>query len=340
MLARVQAAPSGPPPVAVILNRHARGVSPEVLGRLRRLMPPQDLYLSRSVGESDAIAGTVVDRGYRAVLLGGGDGTFVQCLADLRSHARRRNTPLPSVGVLRLGTGNAIAWALEASETSESGLRRDLDRARDLGRHTHLPLMEVDGRLTPFAGIGLDAQIQLDFAATTRMLDRLGVGRRLDAGARYAITVAARSTPKYLLASLPKVTVINRGSPAWRVGARGRLQGAPLAAGEVLYEGPCTIATGSTIPYFGLGMKMFPYASLMPNRFQLRCANAPTVEILGNLPAVWRGEYASPNICDFLVDEVELRVERPVPFQIGGDLQQGLRDRIRMAMARPIRVVQ
>jgi diacylglycerol kinase family enzyme len=326
-------------PVAVILNEHARGVSPRMVRQLGRLLPPRDLYLSRSLAESNAIAGEVVDRGYRAVLLGGGDGTVVQCLTDLRAHARRRGRTLPSVGVLPLGTGNALAWALDSTSTSEDALRASIAHACDPLRREPLQLLDVDGRLTPFAGVGLDANIQEDFTATTRLLDRVGVGRRLGAGARYALSVALRSAPRYVASELPEVVAVNRGAPAVRVGLGGRVLGASIPAGEVLYRGRCSIATGSSIPYFGLGMKMFPYAQRERGRFQLRCASISAARILGHLPAIWRGEFADDAVADFLVDDVELHLERPVAFQIGGDLQPGLRDRVRLTLARPIRVV-
>ena len=339
MFARVQAQSYTPPPVAVILNRHARGVTPAIVDRIARVMEREHLYVSSSLEQSRAIARTVVERGYPAVLLGGGDGTFVQCLTDLRTHARKTGVALPSLGVLRLGTGNALASALDAGKLDERGLLRDLRRAADVSHHRSLSLMEVDGRLTPFAGVGLDANVQSDFLAVTRALNRVGIGRRVSAGLRYGLAVALRSMPRYVFADLPRVTVINRGGPAWKVGAHGALIGGPTATGEVLFDGPCAIATGSSIPFFGLHMKMFPYAQQMPGRFQLRCSAIPTRAILPHLPAIWRGEFADDRVHDFLVEKVELRVDRPVPFQIGGDLQPEPRERVTLGIAKPIRVV-
>src|SRR5579871_1122864 len=139
--------------VAVVLNGRARGVSPELVHRIGRMVPRRDLFVSRTLGDSREIAQAIVERGYPAVLFGGGDGTFVQCLADLRERASAEAAPLPSVGVLKLGTGNALARALGASPPTVSGLRHDLDRAA-ADRRRDLPLLEVDGVLTPFAGAG------------------------------------------------------------------------------------------------------------------------------------------------------------------------------------------
>jgi diacylglycerol kinase family enzyme len=108
----------------------------------------------------------------------------------------------------------------------------------------------------------------------------------------------------------------------------------------VLFRGRAAIATCSTIPYFGLKMKVFPYCDLVEGRFQLRCSTASTFETLTNLPAVFRGEYRTPNLHDYLCEAIEIRMERPVPVQVGGDVADGLRDRLEVALAsEPIRVV-
>jgi diacylglycerol kinase family enzyme len=324
------------PRVAVILNERARGVRPSVVRTLEQIVPASDLYLSRSLPESRRIARSVVEQGYESVLLGGGDGTFVQCLADLAGEARRSRTPLPGVGVLRLGTGNALADALGASSPTLDGLAADVRKARRRAQKT-LPLLSVDGKLTPFAGCGLDAQILDDFGKLGRTIDRVAgpLAPRIGAAARYALTVGLRSTPRFVLSQLPEIEVVNTGGPAWRVDWRtGRvIDDEPLAQGQVLFRGRASLASCSTIPYFGLKMKVFPYVDAVPGRFQLRCATASAFETLRNLPAVFRGEYRSNNLHDYLCESVEIRMERPVPVQVGGDLVDELRDRLPISLA-------
>jgi diacylglycerol kinase family enzyme len=324
--------------VAVILNARARGVRPRVVERLEQLVPANDLFVSRDLQHSRQIARTVVERAYDNVLFGGGDGTFVQCLSDIAGEAERRALPVPGVGVLRLGTGNALADALGASRPTVDGLRRDLDRAARRGAARALPLLAVDGKLTPFAGCGLDAQILDDFARVGAVVDRLTgpLAPRIGAGARYALTVGLRSTPRFVMKTLPAIEIINRGGPAWRVDWRtGRIvDEEPLPAGRVLFRGRAALATASTIPYFGLRMKMFPYAQACPGRFNLRLSTASAYETLRNLPAVFRGEYRTPNLIDYFCDAIEIRMERPVPVQVGGDLQDAPRDRLEVGLAR------
>jgi diacylglycerol kinase family enzyme len=330
--------------VAVIVNENARGVRQRVIDDLAELVPPHDLYLSRSLDHSRQIAAKVVERAYDTVLFGGGDGTFVQCLSDVAAEAGRREVALPSVGVLRLGTGNALADALGASRPTLDGLIHDLGRARRAQRARSLQLLDVDGKLTPFAGCGLDAQILDDFEKIGRIVDQIAgpMAGAIGAAPRYALTVGLRSTPRFVMKTLPEIEIINTGEPVYPIYWRnGRiLDDEPIATGAVIWRGRASLASCSTIPNFGLGMRMFPWADAREGRFQLRCATSSAYETLRNLPAVFRGEYRSPTLIDFLCTAVEIRMERPVPVQVGGDLSDGKRSRLRVEMAkRTVRVL-
>lgn len=330
--------------VAVILNENARGVRGRVIDDLSELVPPHDLYLSRSLDHSRQIAAKVVERAYDTVLFGGGDGTFVQCLADVAAEARLREVALPNVGVLRLGTGNALADALGASRPTADGLAHDLGRARRPQRARSLQLLSVDGKLTPFAGCGLDAQILDDFSKLGKVIDRFTgpMAGAIGAGPRYAMTVGLRSTPRFLLKQLPEIEIVNTGEPVYPIYWRnGRiLEEEAIATGAVIWRGRASLASCSTIANFGLGMRMFPWCDAREGRFQLRCATASAYETIRNLPAVFRGEYRTPNLIDFLCTGIEIRMSRPVPVQVGGDLQDGARSRLNVEMSsHPIRVL-
>src|SRR3954452_19525238 len=75
--------------VAVLLNANARNVSEGLKRELENFVPPEDLYYSRSFEDARSIASTVLDKGYRTVLTGGGDGTFVGYVNCLFEEARR-----------------------------------------------------------------------------------------------------------------------------------------------------------------------------------------------------------------------------------------------------------
>lgn len=329
--------------VAVVLNTNARKVDDQTVRWARSVVPGRDLFLSRAVDEGFRIADRIVAEGYDAVLWGGGDGTFAAGVAELFRAADRRGAPLPEVGVLRLGTGNALADAVGAAPATEDGLAEDVLRARGVGlvdKSRSLALLDVEGRPSIFCGFGLDAQILDDFGKTVGLLRRLGIARSVEsANVRYFLSVSARSVPRFLMAQRPEIVAINRGAPAIQVDVDGHAMGAPIPAGRVLWRGLASLASAATIPYYGLGMKMFPHVDRKPGRFQLRLADAGALEILTHLPAIFKGRYASPHLHDFLVDKVELVLSRPAPFQCGGDL---VGERSRMTLSfwdRPISIV-
>jgi hypothetical protein len=182
-------------------------------------------------------------------------------------------------------------------------------------------MLEVEGKPTMFCGFGLDALILDDFGRTVSMLKEAHLdGVVKSAGLRYFLSVVGRSIPRFMLSSRAEVVAVNRGAPAFRVDADGRQIGAAIPAGRVLWRGKASLAAAATIPFYGLGLRMFPSAQREPGRFQLRLSDVGAPEALANLPRVWEGKYQGAHIHDFLVDKVELVLSRPAPFQSGGDL--------------------
>jgi len=327
--------------VAVVLNKNARAVTSRQIKRIERLHGAADVFVSTSPEHSRVIAAMLIERSYGTVLLGGGDGTFVCCLNDMIAACQRTGRPLPRLGVLRLGTGNAIGYYLGVEPPSLRGLRTELLRAQQPDAQEHeLPLLQVNGLQTPFAGTGLDSQILEDYSATSHTLDLLRLGQFLGSPVRYALAVALRSVPRFMIRRLPQVEVINTGSPAYAINLDGQLDPVPLPRGTVLYRGPCTLAGAATVPCYGFGVRIFPFADARRDMFHVRCTDASAIETLSHLPSVLRGTYLSPSIRDFLCDSVEIHMEAPVPMQIGGDLLKERRDFMRIELApRPVRML-
>jgi diacylglycerol kinase family enzyme len=134
--------------------------------------------------------------------------------------------------------------------------------------------------------------------------------------------------------------IVNMGRPAWRLDHRGERVGRPVAHGELLYAGACMLAAASTVPYYGLGLRAFPFADRAPGMMQLRVATqigVPTM--LLNLGKIWSGDFAHEGLLDFHAERVALKFERPMPLQIGGDAE-GWRDEVCFGMAAsPVEIV-
>jgi diacylglycerol kinase family enzyme len=313
-----------------IVNDQARRAGGRVARALEAALPG-GVRRTRSLAEARAIVRAEIARGVDLVVFGGGDGTIVMGLQLIAEACRGVGKPAPAVGVLRLGSGNAIADAAGATDDPAADLAR---LAHGRGAWRTLPLVETLGVRAPFVGAGVDAQLLEDHAAIGRVVDRVPGARRLvGAGARYALSVALRSVPRFATGERAHATVTNTGAPAIEV-ARGGPTGRQLARGEVLWAGACTLVAGATIPFFGFGLRMFAFGDARADRFQLRCGDAGLLEIARHAPAAFRGEYFSDRVRDFLCDRVEIAFDRETAIEAGGELL-GRERRLELALGAP-----
>jgi diacylglycerol kinase family enzyme len=329
-----------PADVAVLLNANAKQVNAGVRDALSSLVPDEHLFLSRSSDEASAIAEEVVSRRYRTVFTGGGDGTFVSWVNRILESAERRAACPPRFGVLALGTGNAVAEMVGATPRQHV---RDLSRylRGEVDRVRRLDLLTCDGRRTPFAGVGIDAAVVNDYKWVKTQLEDTPLRRFGLGGCGYGLALALRSVPRRVMERRPSYCeIVNVGRPAWRLDAHGDRIGRPIGHGELLYAGPAMLAAASTVPYYGLGLKAFPFAQKAPGMMQLRVATEIAVPtLLMNIGRIWSGEFSHEGLLDFHAERVALKFERPVPLQIGGDAE-GWRDELTFGMAeRPVEVV-
>jgi diacylglycerol kinase family enzyme len=146
------------------------------------------------------------------------------------------------------------------------------------------------------------------------------VGKRATGAVSYAISIPALTIPQLALRPRIHVRVINRGSAAERLDEAGRPTGRPIERGEVVFEGNCIAALVSTIPYWGFGAKVFPFAeSRPPDRFCVRIVASHPLHVAAHMLSAWRGTYRHENLLDFFAEDVELEFDEPTAIEIGGD---------------------
>lgn len=327
--------------IAVVVNGNAKSVTAEVIETLDQILDSGDLFVSRRVEESEGIARTLVERGYGTILTGGGDGTFTVVVTAVVNEAKRRGLPLPRFGLLRLGTGNSLAWVLGASAGAGSGrgLAADLQRLRADAGSRNLRLVEAEGILSPFCGFGIDAVMLRDYNAVKSLLARGPLKRLAPGPVAYAVAAVTRTIPSYLVRRTPHCRIVNEGNDAIRVGEKGAMLGAPIRKGSVIFEGPAKIVALSTIPYYGFGFRMFPYADDRDDRMQLRVSTISPLTFIRHFSSIWNGEFDDlETVFDYFVDEVTIEMDPPTSFQIGGDVR-GDRARVRVRLTEPIRIV-
>jgi diacylglycerol kinase family enzyme len=326
--------------VAVVVNGNAKQVTAELVESLDQIVQSGDLFVSRNLEEGRDIARTIVERGYPTVLTGGGDGTFVQMVSWVVRCAEELGKPFPRFGLLKLGTGNALAWVLGAQNPRGRGVVADLARLRREGGSRQLRLLEIDDQLTPFAGLGADAIALAHYNQLRDVVHHSRALRHIASGpVLYTASLLGRTVPHYLLSSGIRVRVINQGAPAIRMGQDGRPVGKPIEPGETIYAGPVRMLAFSTIPYWGWGARIFPYAEERDDRFNLRVVNIGSLSAVVNVRKIWQGSYRSERLHDFLVERMLIQCDKPTPLQIGGD-EVGMREQVQVSLSKlPIQVV-
>lgn len=306
--------------VAVVLNGNARQVTDQLVESFDQVVRSGDLFLSKSLDEAHGIAHTIVEAGYSVVLTGGGDGTFVQMVTSITREAKSRGRTPPTFGLLKLGTGNSLAWALGAG-TGRDGMLADLARLSERNAHRDFRLIEVQDLLTPFAGAGFDALGLKHFHEVRGLVRRIPfVGKRASGAVSYALSIPTRTIPELALRPKMQVRIVNRGSDIVELDHEGRPTGAPFTEGDVVFEGACIAALVSTIPYWGFGVKVFPFAADRPaDRFCLRVVATHPLHIAAHMLSVWKGTYRHAQLRDFYADDLELEFDEPTAIEIGGD---------------------
>ncbi len=312
----------GSPAFAIYLNANARRVSPDVVAQIEDLVHPDDIYFSTCLEDADRHAARIIARGYPTVFTGGGDGTVCQFINALRREAERagRSGDLPTLGVLALGTGNALA-RLVSSGSAIQDLKSYLSNpSSDVWC---IPLVECEGYLFPFGGAGLDGELLADYEDLKARVGDGPLKPVFHNVAGYFFAFFTRTGPRKV-ADLVRgkrlqVRVTNLAGPAYEAGDEGQRVRA-FRAGDVIFEGPATAVLAGTIPLIGYGAKVLPLADREPGHFTIRVATIGLTRALVSLPELWRGTYRGEGIRDYFARKVRVDFSEPMPFQAGGDL--------------------
>jgi len=327
--------------VAVLLNANAKRVTRQVQEAVAQVVPKDDLFLSSSLEEARSIADTMIERRYDVVLAGGGDGTIVQAMNNLINAADRAacgmyRPPLPDLGVLRLGTGNGLAVAMGAGKPIEDVIRVLAGKGPQA---RPLPLIEErgSGNVFPFASIGYDAQLLNDFHTLVQS-SKTPLGKGMSKSlAGYFYALFTKTIPTEMKGDKARVCVVSTGRCSMLDPETD--EEVPLSPGATLFEGVARCVAMATTPYYGYGLKAFPFAERRTDRFQVRVSTAGISKLLFNLPSLWKGTYRSPEFVDFLVEGVRITSSTPMPYQSSGDARGEITDLSLSLSSRTFRVL-
>lgn len=312
---------------AVLLNARAKRWTGKLHHELQRYVSPQDLYLSDDFRQAERNVDKLLAEGYGAIFTGGGDGTICYLISAIEKRIRAgeiSREEAPPVGVLRMGTGNAIASFLGAGPPED-----DLRALRagaplvvhqvDMLQGPHI-LPDADG-LYPFAGVGWDAEVLNGYEWLKDVVVDSAVENYMTGMTGYATSLAVRTIPKALRQRPVHVTITNTGERAMRLDVAGNIL-KTYKKGEVIFEGDISVCSAATIPFWGFKIRIFPRAAHYAGLAHLRCFDGSIPWLLTHLPQFWKGAFRPEDIDDFLIERVNLRVDgeaRDMPYQVAGD---------------------
>src|SRR5262249_54146856 len=216
-------------------------------------------------------------------------------------------------GILKLGTGNGLASVVRASTPRGDRMLEDVLRAKagETAGVRRLDLLLVEGRRTPFAGLGADGKLLNDYVWVRDHLAK-GMFKGLFSGTGgYFSAVALKTLPHYLVHRAAVECEVLNGltAPAYRLAPNGSVLGEPIAPGAPIFRGRLMMAAAGTIPFYGFGLKMFPFAGQRPGMMHLRLGAASPPALLVKLPAIWEGRSVPRAGQDFPAKSGLVRVE-------------------------------
>jgi hypothetical protein len=300
---------------AVLINLRSRRGSSSLARAVRQHLPDAQLGLTRSLDEARAFLASLGkgEDAPRLILSGGGDGTAVSLLNAFDRAA------LPTIGLVPLGTGNG--WARSTRSPSFGhAIRRVARHAKRPWPKRTFGLVEVEGVLSPWAGTGWDAEILADYQRLMRALPA-GATRLVGGVPGYAASLCGLTIPRMTFSSRTQVRLTNLGSDALAIDASGAaVRVDDGGAGALLYEGPLSVCGCGTIEELGFGFRAFPFARARADRMAVRIYGESAVRAARLVRPLWRGEHTLPSDAHWLLDACRMEFDRPVHFEIGGDV--------------------
>lgn len=320
--------------VAGWFNTHAKRVTPARVEAFQQALPDARVYAASTFEESKAHADELVRDLPEFIFCGGGDGTIVHLLNCLKE---RGITKFPRIGLFKLGTGNGWPSAVGA-KTYEKELKhlRTLSRECSVQRFN---LVEVEGRICQFTGVGWDATLLHDYKRNlekrqTQLVANKLATRMSQGVYGYLYSLFRLTVPEELARARDgrtRLRLENIGDTALTLNGDGEPIEIPRSE-TTLYEGPVSVGAAGTEPYWGAKFKAFPYARLVPGRFNFRVYDRHVLEGVNNMFKLWRGSDL-PGMYDWFVTKIRLHLSRPMPYQVGGDVV-GPREVVDFGLAR------
>jgi diacylglycerol kinase (ATP) len=259
--------------------------------KLRSALGPLDIEFTRAPRDAERIAREGVRSGIERVIVAGGDGTLSEVVTGLLS---AQLGDYAAIGLLPLGTASDFARGLGQPPDVDAVIERlaaGKTSRVDAGRITHRTDegQEVTGYFANIASFGLSGVVDELVNQTTKIF-----GGRMS----------------YMIGTLRGV-------------ARYRSDPVSISVdGELVFDGPLSVAAVANGPYFGGGMRIAPNARVDDGFFDwVIVPGMPRLSLLGKFPLLYSGSHVrDPQILQGRGRVIEARgVAGPIRLDVDGE---------------------
>merc|ERR1712150_107150 len=227
--------------------------------------------------------------------------------------------------------------------------------------HDDHAVYQEKGDLCFFAGVGFDSLMLNDFKSIKAWSTRTGfLTKTLSSVTGYCVALVVKTLPNCALYGKHNVKVKlstkdeetlwvdhRRGDMVQRVAADASSN---PDGKQLLYSGTTGVLAAGTSPFYGGGLRLFPFARLTTNKMHLRLGRINPLTGFINIPKIFEGSYRDKSdkfgCIDFIGGDFEVEVtteehsdEKGFPFQHSGE-SIGHIDRFRLrVIPDPVRFV-
>ena len=305
--------------IAIILNNNARKVNKKVKRQIEELIPQKNIFYTNSLEEADATIAKILDIGYTHIFTGGGDGTLIHFINKMKEIKKndKIKAKLPAIGILRLGTGNAVAIYTNSGKKIANDLKALLKGGSY--KTDKIDFIKIDNRYFTFGGFGADALVLNDYDMMKKIPNK--TVKYIFAGLKgYFISGLAITLPKIILQNNQNyVEIYANSNSVYKVSMSKGYTDMKIKKGDLIYKGPFTSVAMGTTPFYGYGLKSFPFANKKKGYFQIRILDIPLILLAYKIIKAWDGIYEGKDVIDFLVQDVIIKFRKATPLQIAGD---------------------
>lgn len=305
--------------LAILVNANAKRGGRRIAVQTQRILPRANVKLTRTLDEVVVWLKETLPTKPDVIFAAGGDGTAI-ALVNALARVVPEPEPLPAIGVLKLGTGNAWANVLGAPKLARAlAILGDLHEREEPLPLRRYGLVDTEGMLAHFAGTGWDAEILSDYQE--QLAQSKGPPRFFAKSVYgYVSAMVTRTAPKSLVLGRPHVLIENLGEEVFTVDSHGalvRVDGAKH--GTVLWNGTMSVAGAATCPEFGYRFRAYPFAERFLGMLNVRVFDRSTLGGIASIPRLWTGHHPLRGMHDWFTTAARFTFSRPMALEVGGD---------------------